>query len=86
VPAEVLESLGWSATTSGVSPGEWTVLERWTARCRIRRGEAGGRRVVFGEPGDLTLLVPPSGSSISCRPVTKQLVDAGRHPRRYCTV
>ena len=58
-------------------------LERWTGIVVITvSGKRTGDDVVFGEPGDLTLLGSRSleGLNFRVEPVTKQLVDAGPAP------
>jgi hypothetical protein len=59
------------------------VLERWTGIVVITvAGKRTGDDVVFGEPGDLTLLGSRTleGLNFRVEPVTKQLVDAGPAP------
>ena len=84
VPREVLESLGikhnnlWRFRQANGS-----VLERWTGTALIRvAGRQAGDEIVFGEPGDLTLLGARSMEGLNFRVelVTKQLVDAGPAP------
>ena len=68
VPTELLESLG---------------VERWTGTVSVYvAGKRAGDEVVFGEPGDLTLLGSRTleGLNFRVEPVTKQLVDAGPAP------
>lgn len=57
-----------------------SVLERWTGIVIIRlAGKRTGDDVVFGEPGDLTLLGSRTleGLSVRIDPRAKRLVDAG---------
>jgi len=84
VPGEVLEALGVERN------GRWrfrqadgTVLERWTGTVAIHlAGKRAGDEVVFGEPGDLTLVGSRTleGFNLRVEPVTKKLVDAGPAP------
>jgi predicted aspartyl protease len=90
VPAEVLESLGVERNNLWrFRQANGTVLERWTGIVVI---EVAGRRtgddVVFGEPGDLTLLGSRTLAGLNFRvePVTKQLVDAGPAPAAVLTL
>ncbi len=83
-PADVLEALGieryeiWRFRQAN-----GTVLERWIGPAFVF---AAGRRttddVVFGEPGDLTLLGARSleGLNVTIDPIRKELVDAGPAP------
>jgi predicted aspartyl protease len=84
VPAEVLESLGVARNNQWrFRQANGTVLERWTGIVIITvAGRRTGDDVVFGEPGDLTLLGSRSleGLNFRVEPVTKQLVDAGPAP------
>jgi len=84
VPAEVLESLGVERNNQWrFRQANGTVLERWTGIVVITvAGKRTGDDVVFGEPGDLTLLGSRSleGLNFRVEPVTKQLVDAGPAP------
>ena len=84
VPGEVLEALGVERN------GRWrfrqadgTVLERWTGTVAIHfAGKRAGDEVVFGEPGDLTLVGSRTleGFNLRVESVTKKLVDAGPAP------
>jgi len=84
VPAEALVSLGVERN------GQWrfrqadgTILERWTGSVLIHlAGKKAADEVVFGEPGDLTLVGSRTleGFNLRVEPVTKQLVDAGPAP------
>jgi len=84
VPAEVLEALGVERNNQWrVRQANGTVLERWTGTVSVYvAGKRAGDEVVFGEPGDLTLLGSRSleGLNFRVEPVTKQLVDAGPAP------
>jgi len=84
VPTEVLESLGVERNNQRrFRQANGTVLERWTGIVVITvAGKRTGDDVVFGEPGDLTLLGSRSleGLNFRVEPVTKQLVDAGPAP------
>lgn len=84
VPSEVLESLGverYSHLSFRQASG--VVIERWVGPAFIH---VGGKRttddVVFGEPGDLTLLGARTleGLNLRIEPTTKRLVDAGPVP------
>src|SRR3989475_3837836 len=84
VPAEVLESLGVERNNQWrFRQANGTVLERWTGIVVITvAGKRTGDDVVFGEPGDLTLLGSRTleGLNFRVEPVTKQLVDARPAP------
>jgi predicted aspartyl protease len=84
VPGEVLEALGVERNQQWrFRQANGTVLERWTGIVVITvAGRRTGDDVVFGEPGDLTLLGARSleGLNFRVEPVTKQLVDAGPAP------
>ena len=84
VPGAVLESLGVERNHQWrFRQANGTVLERWTGIVVIKvAGRRTGDDVVFGEPGDLTLLGARSleGLNFRVEPVTKQLVDAGPAP------
>jgi predicted aspartyl protease len=84
VPAEVLEALGVERNNQWqFRQANGTVLERWTGIVVITvAGKRTGDDVVFGEPGDLTLLGSRTleGLNFRVEPVTKQLVDAGPAP------
>src|SRR5881628_1204244 len=78
VPAEVLEALGVERNNQWrFRQANGTVLVVITVS-----GKRTGDDVVFGEPGDLTLLGSRSleGLNFRVEPVTKQLVDAGPVP------
>jgi len=84
VPAEVLESLGIERyNVWHFRQADGTVLERHAGSALVH---VAGRRtsddVIFGEPGDLTLLGSRSleGLNFRIEPVSKRLVDAGPAP------
>ena len=83
-PAEVLESLGIERyDRSRFRQADGTILERWTGAAFVHMaGKRTSDDVVFGEPGDLTLLGSRTLEGLNFRidPVTKQLVDAGPAP------
>jgi len=84
VPGELLDALGierrsrwWFRQADG------TVLERWTGPAFVyAEGKTATDDVVFGHPGDLTLLGARSLEGLNLRidPVSKRLVDAGPAP------
>src|SRR5256885_7262794 len=83
VPAEVLEALVERNNQWRFRQANGTVLERWTGIVVITvAGKRTGGDVVFGEPGDLTLLGSRTleGLNFRVEPVTKQLVDARPAP------
>jgi predicted aspartyl protease len=84
VPAEVLESLGVERNNQWrFRQANGTVLERWTGIVVITvAGKRTGDDVVFGEPGDLTLMGSRTleGLNFRVEPVTRRLVDAGPAP------
>ncbi len=84
VPAEVLESLGVERNNQWqFRQADGTILERWTGTVVTAvAGKRAGDEVVFGEPGDLTLLGSRTleGLNFRVEPVTKRLVDAGPAP------
>ena len=84
VPAELLESLGVERNNQWrFRQANGTVLERWTGIAVITvAGRRTGDDVVFGEPGDLTLLGARTlqGLNFRVEPVSRQLVDAGPAP------
>src|SRR5207249_1108777 len=89
VPAEVLEALGVERNNQWrFRQANGTVLERWTGIVVITvAGKRTGDDVVFGEPGDLTLLGSRTleGLNFRVEPVTKRLVDAGPAPAAVLT-
>ena len=84
VPSELLESLGIRHNNLWrFRQADGTILERWTGTALIRvAGKQAGDEIVFGQPGDLTLLGSRSleGLNFRVEVVTKQLVDAGPAP------
>lgn len=84
VPAEVLESLGIKPNNLWrFRQADGTVLERWTGSSIIRAaGRQAADEIVFGQPGDLTLLGARSLEGLNFRVeiVAKRLVDAGPAP------
>ncbi len=84
VPTELLESIGVERNNQWrFRQANGTVLERWTGTVSVYvAGKRAGDEVVFGEPGDLTLLGSRTleGLNFRVEPVTKQLVDAGPAP------
>ena len=89
VPKSVLESLGVERNRRWYfRQADGTVLERWTGIVVITvAGKRTGDDVVFGEPGDLTLLGSRTleGLNFRVEPVTKRLVDAGPAPAAVLT-
>jgi predicted aspartyl protease len=83
-PAAVLESLGIERRKIWrFRQANGTVLERWTGPAFVHvAGTSATDDVVFGEPGDLTLLGSRSLEGLNFRidPVAKRLVDAGPAP------
>jgi clan AA aspartic protease len=84
VPGDVLESLGVTRTSRWqFRQADGSILERWTGSAIIRAaGRQAGDEIVFGMPGDLTLLGARSleGLNLRVEPVTRRLVDAGPAP------
>ena len=84
VPAEILESLGVARNnTWRFRRADGTILERWTGTVVLHfAGKRVGDEMVFGLPGDLTLLGARSleGLNVRVEPVTRRLVDAGPAP------
>ena len=84
VPASILESLGIERLkVSRFRQANGTILERWVGLAWIHvAGTFTGDDVVFGEPGDMTLLGARTIEGLNLRvdPVAKQLVDAGPAP------
>ena len=84
VPAEVLESMGIARVKRlRFRQATGQIVERWTGDARVF---AAGTRtiddVVFGEPGDLSLLGARTleGLNVVVDPVSRRLVDAGVMP------
>jgi predicted aspartyl protease len=84
VPTEILESLGIERHNKWhFRQADGTILERWAGGAIIHVARKRTYDdVVFGEPGDLTLLGSRTleGLNFRIEPVTKQLVDAGPAP------
>ena len=84
VPAEVLESLGIERyNVWRFRQADGTVLERHAGAALVHvAGRRAADEVVFGHPGDLTLLGSRSleGLNFRIEPVSKRLVDAGPAP------
>lgn len=84
VPAEVLESLGVARNNQWrFRQANGTILERWTGTVSVYvAGKRAGDEVVFGEPGDLTLLGARTLQGLNFRVelMTRQLVDSGPAP------
>ena len=84
VPAALLESIGierWKELRFRQADG--TVFTRWIGSARLYAASTMTTDdVVFGEPGDLTLLGARSleGLNVRIDPVSRQLVDAGPMP------
>ena len=89
VPTEILEALGITRhKLLHFRQANGTVLARWTGIAIVHAaGTSTGDDVVFGEPGDLTLLGARSLEGLNLRvdPVIKQLVDAGPAPAAAIT-
>lgn len=83
-PASVLEEIGIERLKQlRFRQADGTTLARWTGSARIYAADTVATDdVVFGEPGDLTLLGARSleGLNVRIDPVTKRLVDAGPMP------
>ena len=90
VPAEVLQLLGVARNNHWrFRQANGTILERWTGSVAVYvAGKRAADEVVFGEPGDLTLLGSRTleGLNFRVEPVTKQLVDAGPAPAALAVV
>lgn len=84
VPASMLESIAierWKELRFRQADG--TVFTRWIGSARLyAAGTMTTDDVVFGEPGDLTLLGARSleGMNVRIDPISRQLVDAGPMP------
>ena len=83
-PTPVLDSLGISRRALRLfRQANGTILERWTGPAFVYVGGVSATDdVVFGEPGDLTLLGARSLEGLNLRidPVSKRLIDAGPAP------
>jgi predicted aspartyl protease len=84
VPAEILDSLGVERHNPWqFRQADGTVLTRWTGSVIVSlEGKRVADEVVFGEPGDLTLLGSHTleGFNLRVEAVAKRLVDAGPAP------
>jgi predicted aspartyl protease len=84
VPSATLERLGIERRKEmRFRQADGTILTRWTGSAWIYAGGTSATDdVVFGQPGDLTLLGARSLEGLNLRvdPVTKTLVDAGPAP------
>lgn len=84
VPAEVLEYLRIERHAKWhFRQADGTILERWAGGAIVYvAGKLTYDDIVFGEPGDLTLLGSRTleGLNFRVEPVTKRLVDAGPAP------
>ena len=84
IPRQVLESLGIERRTIWrFRQADGTVLERWTGPAFVyAAGRTATDDVVFGEPGDLTLLGARTleGLNVRVDPRDNRLVDAGPAP------
>jgi predicted aspartyl protease len=83
-PASILEKLGIPRRSEwSFRQADGTILHRWVGPAYIyAAGRTATDDVVFGEPGDLTLLGARSLEGLNLRvdPRAKQLVDAGPAP------
>ena len=83
-PAPTLEALGIERLKQlRFRQADGTVLTRWTGSARIYAANTVATDdVVFGEPGDITLIGARSleGLNVRIDPVSRQLVDAGPMP------
>ena len=83
-PTQVLESLGIMRRGLRLfRQANGTILERWTGAAFVYlNGTSTTDDVVFGEPGDLTLLGARSLEGLNLRidPIAKRLIDAGPAP------
>lgn len=83
-PARALDALGvLRRQMRRFRQADGSVLERWTGPVFVyAAGASTTDEVIFGEPGDLTLLGSRSLEGLNLRvdPVAKQLTDAGPMP------
>jgi len=83
-PADKLDALGIMRRKQlRFRQADGTVFTRWTGSALVyAAGTVATDDVVFGEPGDITLLGAHSleGLNVRVDPVTRQLVDAGPMP------
>ena len=86
VPTEVLESLGVERNNQWrFRQANGTVLQRWTGTVSVYvAGKRAGDEVVFGEPGDLTLLGSRTleGLNFRVEPSRSSSSTQGRLPRQ----
>ena len=84
LPADALDAMGIVRLKQlRFRQADGTVLTRWTGSARIYAADTVATDdVVFGEPGDLTLLGARSleGLNVRIDPVARRLVDAGPMP------
>ena len=84
VPADILQSLGIEPHNKWhFRQADGTILERWAGGAIVHvAGKRTNDDVVFGQPGDLTLLGARTleGLNFRIEPVTRSLVDAGPAP------
>jgi len=84
IPAAVLDALGIERyATWRFRQADGSILERWTGPAFVHvAGKRTTDDVVFGEPGDLTLLGSRTleGLNFRVEPVSRQLIDAGPAP------
>jgi predicted aspartyl protease len=84
VPADILQSLGIEPHSMWhFRQADGTLLERWAGGAIVHvAGKRTNDDVVFGQPGDLTLLGARTleGLNFRIEPVTRSLVDAGPAP------
>lgn len=83
-PADQLDSMGIVRMKQlRFRQADGTIFTRWTGSARLYAAHTVATDdVVFGEPGDITLLGARSleGLNVRIDPVTRQLVDAGPMP------
>ena len=84
LPADALDAMGIVRLKQlRFRQADGTVLTRWTGSARIYAADTVATDdVVFGEPGDITLLGAHSleGLNVRIDPVARRLVDAGPMP------
>jgi hypothetical protein len=90
IPASILESLGIKRLKlSRFRRASGTILERWVGSGWVHAaGTFTIDDIVFGEPGDMTLLGARTLGGLNLRidPVAKQLVDAGPAPAAFAAL
>jgi predicted aspartyl protease len=83
-PGSVLEEIGIERLKElRFRQADGSVITRWTGSARVYAAETvTNDEIVFGEPGDLTLLGTRSieGLNLKVDPIAKRLVDAGPMP------